>query len=85
MGESLPGYEFNNWYGIMAPAGTPRPLIALLNAEVLRILTLPEVQEKLSGLGADPTPSTPEKFGAVIRADAEKWGRIIREAGVRAD
>jgi tripartite-type tricarboxylate transporter receptor subunit TctC len=85
MGESVPGYEFNNWYGIMAPAGTPRPLIAVLNAEVLRILMLPDVQEKFSGLGADPTPSTPEKFGAVIRADAEKWGRIIREAGVRAD
>jgi tripartite-type tricarboxylate transporter receptor subunit TctC len=85
MGESVPGYEFNNWYGIMAPAGTPRPLIDLLNAEVLRILSLPDVRERFSGLGADPTPSTPEKFGAVLKADAEKWGRIIRQAGVRAD
>lgn len=74
MGESLPGYEFNNWYGIMAPAGTPRPLIDLLNAEVLRILSLPDVRERFSGLGADPTPSTPERFGAVMKADAEKWG-----------
>jgi tripartite-type tricarboxylate transporter receptor subunit TctC len=85
LAESLPGYEFNNWYGIMAPAGTPRPIIDRLNAEVLRVLALPEVHEKFSGLGADPTPSTPEKFGAVMKADAEKWGRIIPQAGVRAD
>jgi tripartite-type tricarboxylate transporter receptor subunit TctC len=85
MGESVPGYEFNNWYGIMAPAGTPRPLIEFLNAEVHRILALPDVRERFSSLGADPTPSTPEKFGAVMKADAEKWGRIIKQAGVRAE
>ena len=85
MGESVPGYEFNNWYGIMAPAGTPRPLIDLLNAEVHRILALPDVRERFSGLGADPTPSTPEKFATVMKADAEKWGRIIKQAGVRAE
>jgi len=85
MGESVPGYEFNNWYGIMAPAGTPRPIIDLVNAEVHRILALPDVRERFSGLGADPTPSTPEKFGAVMKTDAEKWGRIIRQAGVRAE
>jgi tripartite-type tricarboxylate transporter receptor subunit TctC len=85
MGESLPGYEFNNWYGMMAPAGTPRPIINLLNAEVQRILALPEVRERFSGLGADPTPSTPEKFAAVMKADAEKWGGIIKQVGVRAE
>jgi tripartite-type tricarboxylate transporter receptor subunit TctC len=85
MAESVPGYEFNNWYGIMAPAGTPRPLIDLLNAEVHRILALPDVRERFSGLGADPTPSTPEKFAAVMKTDAEKWGRIIKQAGVRAE
>jgi len=85
MAESLPGYEFNNWYGIMAPAGTPRALVDVLNAEVQRILALAEVREKFAGLGADPTPSTPERFAAVLKADAEKWGRVIRQAGVRAD
>jgi len=85
MGESLPGYEFNNWYGMMAPAGTPRPIINLLNAEVHRILALPDVRERFSGLGADPTPSTPEKFAAVMKADAEKWGGIIKQVGVRAE
>jgi len=85
MGEALPGYEFNNWYGLMVPAGTPRPIIDLLNAEVHRILALPDVRERFSGLGAEPMPSTPERFGAVMRADAEKWGKVIREAGVRAE
>ena len=85
MGEVLPGYEFNNWYGLMAPAGTPRAIIDQLNAEVHRILALPDVKERFSGLGADPLPSTPERFAAVMRADAEKWGKVIREAGVRAE
>ena len=83
--ESLPGFEFNNWYGILAPAGTPRPVVDFLNAEVLRILGLAEVKEKFSGLGADPTPSTPERFASAMAADAEKWGRVIKQAGVRAD
>jgi tripartite-type tricarboxylate transporter receptor subunit TctC len=85
MAESLPGFEFNNWYGIMAPAGTPRAIVEQLNAEVHRALALPEIREKFSGLGADPTPSTPERMAAVMAADAEKWGRVIRQAGVRAD
>jgi tripartite-type tricarboxylate transporter receptor subunit TctC len=72
VGESLPGFEFNNWYGIMAPAGTPRPVVDFLNAEVQRILTLPEVREKFAALGADPTPGTPVRFGQVMAADAEK-------------
>ena len=85
VGESLPGFEFNNWYGIMAPAATPRPVVDFLNAEILRILALADVREKFAGLGADPTPGTPERFGTAMAADAEKWGKVIKQAGVRAD
>ena len=85
IGETLPGYEFNNWYGMMAPAGTPRTVIDRLNVEVTRILGTPEMREKFTALGADPTPGTPEQFATVIRTDAEKSGRIIKAAGVRAD
>ena len=85
IGETLPGFEFNNWYGLMATAGTPRSVIDFLNAEVLRILSLPEVRDRFSGLGAEPLPSAPEKFAAVMAADAEKWGRVIKQVGVRAD
>jgi tripartite-type tricarboxylate transporter receptor subunit TctC len=85
IGETLPGYEFNNWYGIMAPAATPRAIVDRLNAEVTRVLGQPEIREKFLTLGADPLPSTPEHFAAVIRTDAEKSGRLIKAAGVRAD
>ena len=85
IGETLSGYEFNNWYGMMAPAGTPRAVIDRLNADIVRILGQQEIREKFMTLGAEPTPGTPEQFGAVIKADAEKSGRIIRAAGVRAD
>jgi len=85
VGESLPGFEFNNWYGIMAPAATPRAVVDFLNAEVLRVLALADVKEKFAALGADPTPGTPERFATVMAADAEKWGKVIKQAGVRAD
>jgi tripartite-type tricarboxylate transporter receptor subunit TctC len=85
IGETLPGYELNNWYGIMAPAGTPRALIDKVNADVARILAQPELREKFLVLGADPAPSTPEKFGAVIRADAERSAKIIKAAAMRPD
>ena len=85
IGETLPGYEFNNWYGIMAPSGTPRAIVDRLNAEVARVLGQPEIREKFLTLGADALPSTPERFAAVIRIDAEKSGRLIKAAEVRAD
>ena len=85
IGETLRGYEFNNWYGIMAPAGAPRALIDRLNAEVIRVLAQPEIRDKFLTLGAEPLPSTPERFAAVIRTDAEKASRIIKAAGVRAE
>lgn len=85
IGETLHGYEFNNWYGIMAPAGTPRPIVDRLNAEIIALLAQPAIREKFLTLGAEPLPSTPERFAAVIRTDAEKAGRIIKTAGVRAD
>jgi tripartite-type tricarboxylate transporter receptor subunit TctC len=85
IGETLPGYELNNWYGIMAPAGTPRAIIDRVNADVARVLAQPELREKFLVLGADPAPSTPEKFGAVIRADAERSARIIKAAAMRPD
>jgi tripartite-type tricarboxylate transporter receptor subunit TctC len=70
--------EFNNWYGVMAPAGTARPIVDKLNAETARILALPDVREKFTSLGAGPdNRSTPDKFGSVMKSDADKWGKII--------
>lgn len=85
IGESLKGFEADNWFGVMAPAGTPREIIAKLNGEIVRILSNPEMQKLMLARGAVLHPSTPEQFAAVIRADIEKWGRVVRRSGARIE
>jgi tripartite-type tricarboxylate transporter receptor subunit TctC len=85
IGETLAGYAFDNWNGVMLPVGTPRAVVDRLNAEIARVLSTADVRERFLALGADPSPGTPEQFGAVIRADAEKAGRLIKAAGLRAE
>ena len=77
--------EFNNWTALFTRAGTPRPIIDKLNAEAVRILNLPDVRERLLGLGAEPTASTPQELGATMKKDAERWGKIIRATGMQVD
>ncbi len=79
------GYEMNPWFGLFAPAGTPAAIVGRLNAEVNRILALPDVKERLAAIGADPMQATPEQFAALLRADAEKWAKVVRAAGITAD
>jgi tripartite-type tricarboxylate transporter receptor subunit TctC len=81
----LPGFEVTTWYGILAPAGTPRPVIARLNAELVKVMHSPEMKERLAGIGTDPVTSTPEEFTAYIQAEIGKWGDVIRKAGLKAD
>ena len=85
VGETLPGYELTNWFGLVAPAAVPRPAIARIHADVVKQLREPLVAEKLSGMGATAIGNTPEQFGAAMRADSEKWGRLIREAHIKAE
>ncbi|MGH8617573.1 MAG: Bug family tripartite tricarboxylate transporter substrate binding protein, partial [Burkholderiales bacterium] len=85
VGESIPGYEFNNWYGFLAPLKLPRAQVDKVNADLAKVLALPDVKERFSTLGADITPSTPEKFGALMKADAEKWGKVVKAAKIKAD
>jgi tripartite-type tricarboxylate transporter receptor subunit TctC len=81
----LPGFEVTTWYGILAPSGTPRPIIARLNAELVKVMHSPEMKERLAGIGTDPVTSTPEEFAAYIHAEIGKWGDVIRKANLRAD
>ncbi len=81
----LPGFEVTTWYGILAPAGTPRPVIARLNAELVKVMHSPEMKERLAGIGTDPVTSTPEEFASYIQAEIGKWGDVIRKAGLKAD
>lgn len=81
----LPGYEVNPWYGVLAPVGTPRDIVARLNAEIARIVRTPEVGHQFSAQGVEAATSTPEEFAAIIRADLAKWAKVIREFGIRGE
>jgi tripartite-type tricarboxylate transporter receptor subunit TctC len=78
----VPGYEFNTWYGLLAPAGTPKPVIKRLNEAARKALTNPDLAKKLQTAGLDPEPTTPEEFGKLIRSEIEKWRKVIKEAGI---
>ena len=81
----VPGYEVTVWFGLVAPAGTPREVVDKLNAEVLKILAMPDVRERFLALGVEPLGSTPEAFGTHIRAQMDKWAKVVRDAGVKAE
>ena len=85
VGETLPGYEMAVWYGMFAPAGTSPEVVAKLNAEVNRIMQLPDVTARLAPLGAEVVTQGVAEFGRILRADEQKWTRIIREVGARAE
>lgn len=82
--QGLPGFDANNWYGLLAPARTPRPIVEKLNTEIVKILHAPEVREYLLAQGLDPAPGKPEEFSSYLRSEVQKWSRVIREAGAEA-
>lgn len=81
----LPGYEAVSIYGIFAPARTPPAVVARLNAEINRVLARPEVKERFAGTGVETVGGTPAEFAAVVQAETAKWGRVIRDAGIRPE
>ncbi len=82
---ALPGFETGTWYGVVAPAGTPRPVVDKLNREVLRILALPDVQERLASQGLEPAGNSPADFATMIRAEIAKYAKIVKAAGIKAE
>ncbi|HYK13311.1 MAG TPA: tripartite tricarboxylate transporter substrate binding protein [Burkholderiales bacterium] len=83
--ETLPGYEAIQWYGILAPAGTSRDIVGKLQAEIARILVLPEVKDRLAADGADAVGSRPDEFAAYIRAELAKWGKVVKTGGIKLE
>ena len=83
--ETLPGFEVVNWYGMAVPAGTPREAINRLHAKLVKAMALPDVREKMVAQGTDPVGSTPEAFGAFVKAESAKWIRVIRQANIKPD
>lgn len=80
----LPGYEVNSWFGLLAPAGTPAPIVTRIRQVVADALRDPALRGQVEALGAIPVANTPEAYAAVIRADTDKWRQIIRDAGIQA-
>jgi len=81
----LPGFEVTAWFGILAPAGTPKEIIHRLHAEIVKVLRLPEVKARLSDQGAEPVGNTPERFAAYIQAEIAKWAEVVKVSGARLD
>ena len=82
--ETVPGYEAGSWYAILTRAGTPRTIVEKLNREVAAAINSPEVNTKLVAGGVDPEALTPEQLGAKIRAETERWGKVVKAAGIKA-
>jgi tripartite-type tricarboxylate transporter receptor subunit TctC len=81
----IPGVEMYTWYGLFVTGGTPRDIQARLYAETARILALPDIRQKLQGLGGEPGAMTSEQFGALNRSDYEKFGKLVKEAGIKSE
>ena len=83
--ETVPGFEVQSFFGIVVPSATPRAIVNKLNADVVKVLRLPEMRAKLSELGLEPVGDTPEQFDATICSEIDKWARVVKEAGIKAD
>ena len=81
----LAGFESVQWYGVLAPARTPKDIITRLHGEVTRVLQLPDIKERFAGDGADPVGSTPEEFGRYVQSELTKWAKVAREAGIKSE
>ena len=81
----VPGYEVVGWNGILAPAKTPRAIIERLNADIVKVIRTPEVEADILAQGIEPIGNTPEEFGRIIRADVERWGKILKGAKTKAN
>jgi tripartite-type tricarboxylate transporter receptor subunit TctC len=83
--ETVPGFEATTWFAVFAPAGTPREVVMRINAEMQRVFKLPDVAEKLKGLGLEPWISTPEELARYQASEIVKWARVVKDSGAKAD
>jgi tripartite-type tricarboxylate transporter receptor subunit TctC len=81
----VPGYEATQWYGVLAPALTPKEIVARLHAEIVSALKRPEVRERLASEAAEPVGNTPEEFQNFIKAEIARWAPVVKASGARAD
>jgi tripartite-type tricarboxylate transporter receptor subunit TctC len=85
MAEALPGFEVVGWYGVLGPAHMPQPIVTRLHDEIVRIVNLPEVNERILADGSEPATSSPEEFHRFLLADVAKWTKVVKESGAKAE
>jgi len=81
----VPDFVFSSEFGLLLPARTPREIVTRLNREIVKILRLPDVRERLAGQGAEPVGNTPEEYAVLLKADLARWAKVVKAAGIRAD
>ncbi len=84
-GKSLAGFDVTTWFGVFAPAGTPPAIVNRLNDEMRKALVTPEMRERLTRMGAEPSPTSPEQFAALIRAELAKYEKLVKFSGAKVD
>jgi tripartite-type tricarboxylate transporter receptor subunit TctC len=80
--ETLPNYKYDSWFAVFAPAGTPKPILTKVSEDIAKVLEMPDVKEKLLAQGSIPSPSTPAELDAINKSDVERYGQILRDAGI---
>lgn len=83
--QALPGFDSGSWFGLFAPAGTPKEIVAALNVEVVKMLKAPDVRERMLQQGAEPAPNTPAQFEQLMRSDIARWAKVIQVSGTKVD
>ncbi|MGB3288988.1 MAG: tripartite tricarboxylate transporter substrate binding protein [Burkholderiaceae bacterium] len=83
--EMIPGFVTGSWQGVLAPAGTPKPIIEKLNVEMAKIIKMPDVQAKLDTLGAQPIQMTPDEFGTWLKTQVSNWAKVVKDAGIKVE
>jgi tripartite-type tricarboxylate transporter receptor subunit TctC len=80
--ETLPNYKYESWFGVLAPAGTPQAILTKVSEDIAKVLEMPDVKEKLLAQGSIPAPTTPAEFDAINKSDTERYGKILKDAGI---
>ena len=79
--EAVPGFQLLGWYGVQVPLGTPKPIVAKINADIVKALATPDLKERLLAMGAEAVGSTPDEFGAFLKKEAARWDKVLRQSG----
>jgi tripartite-type tricarboxylate transporter receptor subunit TctC len=85
MEAGIPNYDVGSWYGLSVPAGTPKDIITRLNAETVKLLAMADVKQRLHASGFEPITSTPDQYGEFVRVEVERWAKVVKMSGAKAD